>query len=170
LEDLSRFESVEGGLLLFLLLSVVRLSSSATKTSSTSRAALSEGDRSRSFSRRFLTEAILKRWGVQPHPCYQLGFGRCSCAFCIFASNDQMAPLRQIDPEGFEHIAAMETDLGHTMKHDRALHQVADAGTPYEAVTPERVALTMSTTYDQPILTDNWELPAGAYGDSAGPL
>lgn len=114
--------------------------------------------------------AIMERWGVRAHPCYELGFGRCSCAFCIFASNDQMATLRQIDPEGFATMAGMETELGHTMKNNRSLHQVADAGTPYAAATPERVALAMSNTYDQPILTDNWTLPAGAYGDSAGPV
>lgn len=113
--------------------------------------------------------AILERWGVRPHPCYEIGIGRASCAACIFGNGNQFATLRQIDPKGFRVIIDMEQDLDHTMKHDRTLDQVADAGTPYAAVTPERAAILMSTEYNESILIDNWQLPAGAFGESNGP-
>jgi len=115
--------------------------------------------------------ACIKRWGVQPHPAYILGYSRCSCAYCIFGSANNFATLREIDAQGFHQMAAIEDELGHTMKHGASLHQVADAGKPYAAATPERVALAMGTTYDQPIIVspDQWELPAGAYGVNDGP-
>lgn len=34
---------------------------------------------------------IIKRWRVNPHPAYRLGWGRVSCAACIFGSPDQWA-------------------------------------------------------------------------------
>ena len=113
----------------------------------------------------------LKRWGVQPHPAYQLGLGRCSCAYCIFGSANQFATLRQIDPYGFNQMAAIEDDLQFTMKDGQSLHQVADSGTPYSAATPENAALVMRTEYNQPIIIDSaeWKLPAGAFGENAGP-
>lgn len=114
----------------------------------------------------------LKRWGVRPHPAYEAGFGRCSCAFCVFSSKNQLATLRAIDPEGFEVIADMERDLSHTMKNGAAVHEVADLGTAYEAATPERAAVLMSSDYNLPILMEpgDWVLPAGAFGESAGPV
>lgn len=113
----------------------------------------------------------IKRWGVQPHPSYTLGYGRCSCAYCIFGNANNFATLREIDPYGFNQMAAIEEELDHTMKQGMSLHQIADAGTRYEAATPERVAVAMSTTYDQPIIVDpdQWELPAGAFGANDGP-
>lgn len=114
----------------------------------------------------------MKRWGVRPHPAYALGFGRCSCALCIFASKDQLATIRMIDPAGFEQMAQIERDLDHTMKQGATLHQVADTGSPYAAATPERAAVALSREYHLPILmgADDWTLPAGAFGDTAGPV
>lgn len=114
----------------------------------------------------------LKRWGVRPHPAYEAQFGRCSCAYCIFSSKNQLATLRQIDPAGFEVIAQMEVTLNHTMKNGASLHEVADQGTPYKAATEERAAVLMATEYPFPILVEpnDWHLPAGAFGESAGPV
>lgn len=114
---------------------------------------------------------IIARWGVRPHPAYELGIGRTSCAFCIFGSPDQFATLKQIDPAGFAQLVYFEADMKHTMKNGMTLSEFADKGTPYAAATPERAAIAMSETYDMPILMDpaEWTLPAGAFGDSAGP-
>lgn len=114
---------------------------------------------------------IMQRWGVVPHPAYFLGYGRCSCSFCIFGSPANFATLREIDPQGFAHMVGVEQDLGHTMKHGYTLEQFADLGQVYEAVTPERAALAMSSVYTGDILVnpESWELPAGANGDQSGP-
>ena len=42
--------------------------------------------------------AICERWRINPHPAYRLGFGRVSCAICIFASDNQIATLFLINP------------------------------------------------------------------------
>lgn len=37
------------------------------------------------------------------------------------------------------------------------------------AITPEMAAIATSEVYTEPVLVANWELPAGAYGESDGP-
>lgn len=114
--------------------------------------------------------AILERHRVRPHPAYELGFGRCSCQFCIFGSKDQWATVRQISPDRFQAIADYERQFSHTIRKDVSVEQLADMGTPYPAATPERAAIALSREYPLPIITDNWTLPAGAYGENAGPI
>jgi len=113
----------------------------------------------------------MRRWGVRPHPAYVAGFGRCSCAYCIFSNPNQLATLREIDARGFHQMAGIEETLSHTMKNGLSLHQVADKGTRYEAATDEAAAVLMSHEFNLPILMDSkdWKLPAGAFGENAGP-
>ncbi|MCU7894062.1 MAG: hypothetical protein KZQ62_03230 [Candidatus Thiodiazotropha sp. (ex Lucinoma aequizonata)] len=59
-----RFESLDGGLLLFLLLRVMRLSRRLTRSSKTSSADLSAGDRPLSFLRSSLTELIAESTSI----------------------------------------------------------------------------------------------------------
>ena len=49
-----------------------------------------------------------KRYGLQPHPAYELGWGRCSCAGCIFGGPAEWARLRQILPSQYARIVAEE--------------------------------------------------------------
>ena len=55
--------------------------------------------------------AIIERFKVQPHPAYELGWGRVSCLHCIFGSKNQWASSRQVDPGGFETIQLYEMDF-----------------------------------------------------------
>lgn len=41
---------------------------------------------------------IIRRYAVNPHPAYRLGWGRVSCAACIFGSPNQWASLRANQP------------------------------------------------------------------------
>lgn len=111
---------------------------------------------------------IMQRWGVEPHPAYKLGWGRVSCMACIFGSRDQWASIKQIAPEKFERIAQYEEEFGVTIQRKHSVRELAASGTPY-AMDAAIVRLAMSTVYDAPILTDNWQLPAGAFGESNGP-
>jgi rhodanese-related sulfurtransferase len=112
---------------------------------------------------------IMERHNVRPHPAYELGFGRCSCQFCIFGSPNQWATVRQIDPVRFQRIADYEVEFAHTIRNGMNVHQLADKGVPYPAATPERAKVALSRDYNLPIIMENWEQPAGAYGESAGP-
>jgi len=112
----------------------------------------------------------LEAWKVRPHPAYFVGLNRCSCQFCIFSSANQWATMRQIDPVRFQRIAQYERDFNHTIRRDANIEQLADQGRPYPSATAENAAIALSRDYDLDIITDQWELPAGAYGENAGPV
>lgn len=116
---------------------------------------------------------LLRRHGVVPHVAYQLGFGRVSCMHCIFASPDQLATIRWMAPERFEMIAEYERRFGCTVKRDVSIHAVANRGRPYPAALarPDLVQLALSEHWAPAIRTspERWSLPAGAFGDAAGP-
>lgn len=50
----------------------------------------------------------IERYSIQVHPAYELGFGRVSCAFCIFGNACQFKTAQDILPEQFERIAKLE--------------------------------------------------------------
>ncbi|MBK7759563.1 MAG: hypothetical protein IPI35_24830 [Deltaproteobacteria bacterium] len=52
-----------------------------------------------------------KDYGIQPHPAYELGWSRCSCAGCIFSSGEDLARLREALPRQFERLAGAEREL-----------------------------------------------------------
>ncbi|KXV04041.1 phosphoadenosine phosphosulfate reductase [Gluconobacter potus] len=116
--------------------------------------------------------AILKRWRVMPAYPYQVGFSRLSCAFCIFGNADQFATLKWMDANRFAKLNGYEKDFGCTIKRDRGLAQLSSEGTIYQAARsrPDLVAACLSDRPLQTVLTENWTLPAGAFGNGGGPL
>lgn len=113
---------------------------------------------------------IIKRYGVVVHPCYYLGWSRCSCKFCIFGDKDQFASGYQISPKQGEKLVDYEIDFGVTLKRDKSLVDLITSGTPYASITGELATIATSYQYDGKIQTDVWELPAGAYGEGCGPI
>lgn len=118
--------------------------------------------------------AIIKRHGIIAHPAYHLGWGRLSCMSCIFGSTNQWATIRKIAPEHFERIAHYEQQFNTTIQRQRSVRELADLGTPYaEANNSQLVRLALSSKWgNTPIRThpQAWALPAGAYGESNGPI
>jgi 3'-phosphoadenosine 5'-phosphosulfate sulfotransferase (PAPS reductase)/FAD synthetase len=112
---------------------------------------------------------ILKRWAINPHPAYRLGWGRCSCLFCIFGNADQFASAAAVDPEGAEQIAEYEEEFGATIKRERSVPDLVEEGTPYD-MDPADMEAAMSETFDEPAMVEDWTLPDGAFGDTAGPV
>ncbi|APT60294.1 phosphoadenosine phosphosulfate reductase (plasmid) [Roseomonas gilardii] len=115
----------------------------------------------------------LRRHGVRPHPAYELGWSRLSCMACIFGSAAQWATIRHIAPALFERIAAYEERFGRTIQRARSIRALADIGRPYPVALarPDLVALALGETWDLAILgtPPAWTLPAGAFGEAAGP-
>lgn len=113
---------------------------------------------------------IIKRHGVMPHPAYFLGFNRCSCSKCIFLRPNSLATLAQIDPDGLKEIDNYEKEFGCTIdiKERKSVLERASEGvaTNYD---PAMAKLAMSETFDLPIITENWQLPAGAFSTNDGP-
>ena len=116
---------------------------------------------------------IIQRHGIVPHVAYQLGWGRLSCRTCIFGNANQWATIRAAYPLHFLKISAREAQTGFTIQRKFSVVELADRGTPYAAALsqPELVALGDAHEWRGPIRVspDTWKLPAGAYGESAGP-
>lgn len=111
---------------------------------------------------------LLREWKINPHPAYRLGWGRCSCMFCIFGSNDQFASAEEIDPDMARRIADYEEEFGTTIKRDRSVPEMVEKGDAYE-MEEEDVEAALSEDFQEPAFVENWSLPKGAFGDTAGP-
>ena len=109
--------------------------------------------------------------GIRPHPAYVLGWGRLSCRTCIFGSPDQWATVRLVFPTAFRRVEVREAASGKTIHRTFDIGELATRGTPFPAATqhPDELAQAEDTEWRLPILVRPWRLPAGAFGDGAGP-
>jgi len=112
---------------------------------------------------------IIGQYNVNVHPAYHLGINRVSCAWCIFASPDQLATVNLVLPEQGVKIRRYEIDFNHTIRKDQTLEETLAKGQPFEDATPELIEAAKSEEFNQCIILDNWKMPAGAFGDAAGP-
>lgn len=111
---------------------------------------------------------MIRKYRVNPHPAYRLGWGRLSCMTCIFGSPNQWASVNAIAPRRVIRIADYEKAFGVTLRRDGPIEKAVARGEPY-AMDPALVQLAMSDVFSEPIFIDNWTLPAGAFGESNGP-
>lgn len=117
--------------------------------------------------------ALLEKYRIKAHPCYYLGWGRCSCKFCVFGNKDQFASVAKISPKQTQLIIQLEKEFDCTINRKKDLPSLITSGTPYRSITDELVVLATNHCYDQEIFfTSNqkWELPPGAFGDSCGAI
>lgn len=112
---------------------------------------------------------IIKKFRVNPHPAYRLGWGRLSCISCIFGSRNQWATLHKIDPARFLRIGQYENEFGVTIHRSKSVHEQLVEGSPYPDLDPDIVKMGLDTKYRDEIILDKWQLPAGAFGENAGP-
>lgn len=112
---------------------------------------------------------IIERHKVVPHPCYRLGLSRASCLTCIFSSSRQAALVKAIDAARHEKICSLEQDFGHTIRRGETWEQHAGK-TDAPSYNHELVRLALDPDYNEPAVTDHWEMPAGAFGEDSGPL
>lgn len=115
---------------------------------------------------------LIERFGVTPHLAYQLGWGRLSCRACIFGSPNQWATIRALFPDQFRQIAAREAASGLTIQRSASVVALADRGRPYPAALarPDFVAQAEAADWRLPVISRPWSLPAGAFGEAAGPV
>ncbi|MDH6308111.1 3'-phosphoadenosine 5'-phosphosulfate sulfotransferase (PAPS reductase)/FAD synthetase [Dysgonomonas sp. PFB1-18] len=114
---------------------------------------------------------IIEKYRVRVHPCYYMGWGRCSCKFCIFGNKNQFASAAKISPEQIQYIIELEKLFKCTIKRNMDLQTLIDSGTAYEAINGFMATLATQSIYDVPIIIpddDVWLLPAGAYGENCG--
>lgn len=113
---------------------------------------------------------IIQRFRVAVHPAYRLGWGRVSCAACIFGSPNQWASLAQINPEQVERIAQYEEQFGFTIQRGESVREMVARGTPYPMKYAD-IQAALSTEFSEEVVTADatWNLPKGAFAQSSGP-
>jgi 3'-phosphoadenosine 5'-phosphosulfate sulfotransferase (PAPS reductase)/FAD synthetase len=112
--------------------------------------------------------AIIKQYSINPPPAYWLGWGRVSCQFCIFGSDNQCSSSQAISPGRFSTIALYEADFGLTIHRTKAVSERTKIGEAY-SMEPRMIEIANSTIYDEPVRKYDWRLPPGAFGESCGP-
>jgi 3'-phosphoadenosine 5'-phosphosulfate sulfotransferase (PAPS reductase)/FAD synthetase len=122
--------------------------------------------------------AIIQKWKINPHPCYSLGWGRCSCEFCIFSSSSQVATLFQVDPEGCNKILQYEHQFQRPIHCNKGKNKeiipcyyndFAHTGRTL-SFTEEQKQKVMSTEFTDPIFLEEWIPPSGIKGDMNGSI
>jgi 3'-phosphoadenosine 5'-phosphosulfate sulfotransferase (PAPS reductase)/FAD synthetase len=114
--------------------------------------------------------AIMERWKIQPHPCYELGYSRCSCQICIFGSENIWASNFQLSPEKIYYIQDREEQFGFTLFNSMGIMEKVKRGRSFlKADKVERWASEAMNEFKSPIFVQNWCLPQGAFvGEKAG--
>ena len=112
--------------------------------------------------------SIIERHRFQPHPCYMLGIGRASCAFCIFASASQLAIAAHVLPDQLARNAGYESRWGKTIHRNETLGQRIARG-EVGALDPIMVDQARSEAWTLPIIVDRWAMPSGAFAEAHGP-
>lgn len=70
----------------------------------------------------------------------------------------------------FEKVASYEQEFGLTIQRGRSIRESADRATEPYQFDESMAQLAMSREYTAPVVVSPWELPAGAFGESVGPV
>lgn len=116
---------------------------------------------------------IIRRWNINPHPCYKLGWNRCSCAMCIFSMPHHFQGIKEILPKQFNQLIKLEKDISFTIDNKKDLTNYIDgAKSCVLNRDPELIKLAQSKKLpsDYILNKEEWILPAGAFhGAEGGP-
>lgn len=107
---------------------------------------------------------IIQRYGIVPHPAYELGFPRLSCCCCIFFSPIHWYLFKVYCPNKWKRLVRLEVALNFTINNKKTL---PDTVRGLHVELPEfwwnYTERANARLYRQPIHTDTWTLPAGAF-------
>lgn len=113
---------------------------------------------------------IFRKYNIQPHPCYMLGWSRCSCQLCIFSSPDIWIKIRSITPDKVDKIAAIEKDICFTLYSKENIYSFLSKGKPTTDLNDYWISQALGEFTAQ-VRCKYWKLPAGAYKkESAGAI
>jgi 3'-phosphoadenosine 5'-phosphosulfate sulfotransferase (PAPS reductase)/FAD synthetase len=113
---------------------------------------------------------IIEKYSIVPHPAYFLGFPRLSCRSCIFYSKDHWKTLSLVDPTVIKMIDHYENETGFTLDNKFSIYELVKMGK--SLLTPENLHFIekATTKFNSVITTQNWTLPAGAFGSGGGAI
>ncbi|MCC8199727.1 MAG: phosphoadenosine phosphosulfate reductase family protein [Tannerellaceae bacterium] len=115
--------------------------------------------------------SLIKKYRIRVHPCYYIGYPRCSCKFCIFLNKDQYATSAFISPSIFKEICSHERNFGWTMKRDMDIQSFINPEKVFKYLSPQLIQVATSYEYNLSIIlpkNEEWILPQGAFGVGGG--
>ena len=113
---------------------------------------------------------IIEANNIQPHPAYYLGFPRLSCRSCIFYSKDHWATLKEVAPDVIDMLVDVERQIGYKLDNKLTIDEMVAIGK--SKLLPENYKYIDQAIneYSGEILTNNWQLPVGAFGSGGGAI
>lgn len=110
---------------------------------------------------------IMEEHGIQPHPCYMLGYSRCSCRTCIFLDSDGWASTAELQPNVVDRIDGIEKDFNFTLYNNMDINQKINKGNSFiNPAMKKRWMKEANGKFVSPIFIKNWKLPQGAFSKS----
>lgn len=113
---------------------------------------------------------VLKRHRCVPHPCYALGWNRCSCAMCIFSKREQWAGIRELFPNLYAEVCQDEMRLGFTLNVYQTLDEYVGDTESCVFHGDQKAMWQMLNGVFSPedLYVADWHYPAGAFHGSEG--
>lgn len=108
---------------------------------------------------------IIKNWKINPHPCYRLGWNRCSCAMCIFSQPKHFKGIQEIMPNRINQLANLERELNFTIDNNKDIISYME-GACSCLINPDPYLIECAISRELPsdyLISHNWEIPAGAF-------
>ncbi len=115
---------------------------------------------------------IIEKHSVQPHPCYEMGWSRCSCQLCIFSQKNTWAAINEISPDKIQSIKQIEEDIDFTLYSKKVkgktVNESIETAMVFQGISfipPEAKQRWMNEALGEfmsPIIITNWKMPAGA--------
>ena len=113
---------------------------------------------------------LLKRHHINPHPCYRIGWNRCSCAMCIFSTPRLFAGFKELFPDEFAELRHDEEVLGFTLDNKKNLDEFVGCAESCVCWDDKDAIHSLLTgefgTGD--IFVENWNYPAGGFHGADG--
>lgn len=113
---------------------------------------------------------LLKRHHINPHPCYRIGWNRCSCMMCIFSTPRLFAGVKELFPDDYASLRHDEEVLGFTLDNKKNLDEFI-GDTPSCVRWNDKKAIHSILTGEfgtEDIYTENWNYPVGAFHGADG--
>lgn len=113
---------------------------------------------------------LLKRHHINPHPCYRIGWNRCSCMMCIFSTPRLFAGVKELFPDDYASLRHDEEVLGFTLDNKKNLDEFI-GDTPSCVCWNDKKAIHAILTGEfgtEDIYTENWNYPVGAFHGADG--
>ena len=113
---------------------------------------------------------LLKLHHINPHPCYRIGWNRCSCMMCIFSTPRLFAGVKELFPDAYASLRHDEEVLGFTLDNKKNLDEFI-GDTPSCVCWNDKKAIHSILTGEfgtEDIYTENWNYPVGAFHGADG--